>query len=241
MDRIILAGLVILALFGSAITAHADDEFTKDEITEYIWEDMWHGKDDDGREFPEASFKRHLLTDWVNDNYGSDEYDWSNLGELKYEYADYYDEITEEWSFHDDENGGWTIEDEDGEIYRFELIQGEWAMIDSNGNTVDAFEPFSTLDEDTADYISDDNGRTGAKVDGSDEAHRKAEEWTANEVTTTTTAVPPTADPSQTNAESRTGTTDDNEDNSSNLRYLAAGAALLAVIGILAAVTKRRK
>lgn len=240
MDRIIIAGLVLIALFGGAITAHADDDLPKTEIVEGIWDDMWHGTNDDGRTFPEASFKRHLLVDWVNDNYGDDDYDWSNLGELKYEYADYYDEIIEEWSFHDDENGNWTIEDEDGEIFRFELIQGQWSMIDSNGATVDTFEPFSTLDDENKNHAANDvGGRTCGKVNGNDEAHRKAEEWVENEVTTTIQTEP--SMPSQSNTESRAAAAEETEGNSSNIKYLAAGAALIALVGILAAITIRRK
>lgn len=67
-------------------TVYASETLDRDYIESEIWEDMWHGKGDDGKTFPEASYKHHLLDQWINDNYGSDEYDWSEIGELKYEY-----------------------------------------------------------------------------------------------------------------------------------------------------------
>lgn len=39
----------------------------KDYIVREIWSDWWNGKGDDGLIFPEASYKHHILTEWVND------------------------------------------------------------------------------------------------------------------------------------------------------------------------------
>ena len=83
----------------------------KDYIVREIWSDCWNGKGDDGLIFPEASYKHHILTEWVNDNYGDDNYDWSKVGQLNYNFKDYYDELTDTAEENqnsvitDDENG----------------------------------------------------------------------------------------------------------------------------------------
>ena len=88
MKKIIttLATLCIASSLG--ITAHAAEILDKDYIESEIWTEIWLGKGDDGTEYPEASYKHHLLDEWIDENYGSDEYDWTELGELKYEYKD---------------------------------------------------------------------------------------------------------------------------------------------------------
>lgn len=126
-------------------TVYAAEMLDRDYIESEIWEDMWYGKGDDGTIFPEGSYKHHLLDEWLNDNYGSDEYDWSELGELKYEYKRYYQDIIEEWDFNDDNSGNWTI-DTPEHSYSFIYWQNQWIMTDENGNTVDSFPPFSTLE-----------------------------------------------------------------------------------------------
>ena len=40
-----------------------------------IWEDLWNGKGDNGLEYPEASYKHHLLDKWLDENYGTGGYD----------------------------------------------------------------------------------------------------------------------------------------------------------------------
>lgn len=167
---ITLSAFIITAMPFS-VTAHAAENLDRDYIEAEIWEDMWNGKGDDGLDFPEASYKHYLLDKWLDENYGSDEYDWSELGELKYEYKDYYREYIDEFDFEDDDNGNWTIETPE-HSYRFELFQGMWNMIDENGNTVDTFPPFSTLEdeEDEADtavgHTIDDNGNGSPRVVG---------------------------------------------------------------------------
>ena len=84
------------------MTAYVDDMLDKDYIVREIWSDWWNGKGDDGLVFPEASYKHHILTDWVNDNYGDDNYDWSKIGQLNYNFKDYYDELTDNWNFKDE-------------------------------------------------------------------------------------------------------------------------------------------
>ena len=82
----------------------------------------------------------------LNDNYGSDEYDCSEIGELKYEYKRYYQDKIEEWDFNDDNNGNWTI-DTPEHSYSFTYWQNQWIMTDENGNTVESFPPFCTLED----------------------------------------------------------------------------------------------
>lgn len=154
-----------------SLTAYAEETLDRDYIESEIWEEVWLGKDDDGTEFPESSYKHHVLDKWLDENYGSDEYDWSEIGELKYAYKDYYDTLTEDWDFNDDNNGNWTIETKDNS-YRFEMVGGKWNMIDQNGDTVEIFPPFSTLEEETENRIpADDNGNgdaVGIAIDGAE-------------------------------------------------------------------------
>ena len=151
-----------ITLIGSAsLTAYADNMLDKDYIVREIWSDWWHGKGDDGLIFPEASYKHHILTDWVNDNYGNDNYDWSKIGQLNYNFKDYYDELTDNWNFKDDRDGNWTIITNET-TYHFNLQNGKWLMSDDNGNVIDSFMPFSTLTEDAGEVkynsVTADNG-----------------------------------------------------------------------------------
>ena len=146
-----------ITLIGSAsLTAYADNMLDKDYIVREIWSDCWNGKGDDGLIFPEASYKHHILTDWVNDNY-----DWSKIGQLNYNFKDYYDELTDNWNFNDDRDGNWTIIT-DETTYHFNLQNGKWLMSDDNGNVIDSFMPFSTLTEDAGEVkynsVTADNG-----------------------------------------------------------------------------------
>lgn len=168
MKKIETAICCTAMMFGTAMTVHAAKTLDRDYIEFEIWEDMWHGKSDDGTTFPEASYKHHLLDQWINDNYGSDEYDWSEIGELKYEYKRYYQDVIEEWDFNDNENGSWTI-DTPEHSYSFTYWQNQWIMTDENGNTVESFPPFSTVEDDvdsTDSYEIHDDGEDSPRVIG---------------------------------------------------------------------------
>lgn len=90
MIRRIMPLVTSIALIGTAsLTDYADDMHDKDYIVSEIWADWWHGKGDDGLIFPEASYKHHVLSEWVDDNYGDEDYDWSEIGQLKYNFRDY--------------------------------------------------------------------------------------------------------------------------------------------------------
>ena len=170
MKKLITAICCTTMMFGTAMTAYAAEILDRDYIESEIWEDMWHGKDDDGTTFPEASYKHHLLDQWIDNNYGSDEYDWSEIGELKYEYKRYYQDKIEEWDFNDDDNGSWTI-DTPEHSYSFSYWQNRWVMTDENGDTVESFPPFNTLEDvkDSTDgdsYEIRDDGADSPRVIG---------------------------------------------------------------------------
>lgn len=168
MKKLVTAICCTTMLFGATMTANAAEMLDRDYIEAEIWEDIWHGKGDDGTIFPEASYKHHLLDQWLTDNYGSDEYDWSEIGELKYEYKRYYQDVIEEWNFNDDNSGNWTI-DTPEHSYSFTYWQGQWNMTDENGNTVDSFPPFSTLEdaEDSTNSLEiHDDGANSPRVIG---------------------------------------------------------------------------
>lgn len=169
MKKIVTAICCTAMMFCPKVsTVYASETLDRDYIESEIWEDMWHGKSDDGTTFPEASYKHHLLDQWLDDNYGSDEYDWSEIGELKYEYKRYYQDVIEEWDFNDDNSGNWTI-DTPEHSYSFTYWQNQWVMTDENGDTVDSFPPYSTLEEaeDSTDgYEIHDDGTDSPRVIG---------------------------------------------------------------------------
>ena len=169
MKKFITAVFCTALALSSGLTAYAAESLDRDYIEAEIWEDMWNGKGDNGLDYPEASYKHHLLNDWLDKNYGSDDYDWTEIGELRYEYKDYYRHMVEEWDFEDDNEGGWTIDTEDNH-YSFYMLNGMWQMIDKNGDTVDTFPPFSTLEEDEPETAGgheiNDNGADSPRVIG---------------------------------------------------------------------------
>ena len=83
MKKMILSLAIMAVFLAIPLTAHAAEMLEKDYIKAEIWEEVWLGKSDDGTEFPESSYKHHLLDKWVDENYGDDDYDWTAIGELK--------------------------------------------------------------------------------------------------------------------------------------------------------------
>lgn len=221
---ITLSAFIITALPFS-VTAYAAENLDRDYIEAEIWDDMWNGKGDNGIDFPEASYKHHLLDKWLDENYGSEEYDWSELGELKYEYKDYYRSYIEDFDFNDDDNGNWTIETPE-HSYSFTYWQDNWIMTDENGNTVDSFPPFSTLkDEEEPEvpqgkHIDDDgNGspRVIGKVSGGTESASEGASGADSEIT---------PDTASSGSESRSGASE------SNPMPIIAGVAIAAGVGV---------
>ncbi len=218
----IVASMALIA--SVSLTAYADDRLDKDYIVSEIWSDWWHGKGDDGLIFPEASFKYHILTEWVNDNYGDDDYDWNKIGQLNYNFKDYYDELTDKWDFNDDRDGNWTI-DTDETTYHFNLQNGKWLMSDDNGDVIDSFMPFSTLEEDTAEEkpsiinADDSNGTT----------HRVGENLKIEEEATTNVS------------EEAIKSESTSEEKSSNGLIYEIGGVVLAGIAVLTGVLIKKK
>ena len=128
MKKLITAVFCTALALNSGFTAYAED-LDREYIETEIWDDIWNGKGDNGLIYPEASYKHHLLDEWLNENYGSDNYDWSEIGELKHAYKDYYRDYIENFNFEDDNNGNWTITTPE-HSYSFTLFQGEWSMLD---------------------------------------------------------------------------------------------------------------
>lgn len=225
MKKFITAIFCTALAFSSGLTAYAAENLDRDYIEAEIWEDMWNGKGDNGIDFPEASYKHHLLDKWLDENYGSEDYDWTELGELKYEYKDYYRSYIEDFDFNDDDNGNWTIETPE-HSYSFTYWQDKWIMTDENGDTVDSFPPFSTLEEDeevgvpSGNHI-DDNGngspRVVGKVDGTGRTETASEGLADGEGNDTTDSG---AEPSEGDSER------------SGIGSLAIIAGVIAVAGI---------
>ena len=225
IKKLITAVFCAVMALNSGLTAYAAENLDRDYIEAEIWEDMWNGKGDNGIDFPEASYKHHLLDKWLDENYGSEEYDWSELGELKYEYKDYYRSYIEDFDFNDDDNGNWTIETPE-HSYSFTYWQDNWIMTDENGNTVDSFPPFSTLKDDEEPevpqgrHIDDDgNGspRVIGKVSGGTESASEDVSGADSEAT---------PDTASSGSESRSGASE------SNPMPIIAGVAIAAGVGV---------
>ena len=221
---ITLSAFIITALPFS-VTAYSAENLDRDYIEAEIWEDMWNGQGDNGIDFPEASYRHHLLDKWLDENYGTDECDGSELGGLKYEYKDYYRSYIEDFDFNDDDNGNWTIETPE-HSYSFTYWQDNWIMTDENGNTVDSFPPFSTLKDDEdpevpqGKHIDDDgNGspRVIGKVSGGTESASEGASGADSEVT---------PDTASSGSESRSGASE------SNPMPIIAGVAIAAGVGV---------
>ena len=222
IQKIIPIVASITLIGSSSLTAYADNMPDKDYIVREIWSDWWNGKGDDGLIFPEASYKHHILTEWVNDNYGDDNYDWSKIGQLNYNFKDYYDELTDNWNFNDDRDGNWTIIT-DETTYHFNLQNGKWLMSDDNGNVIDSFMPFSTLTEDTAEK----NHNSVMANDGNGTAHRVGENLKIEADTTV--------------GVSKEATEPTSEEKSSNGLIYGIGGIILAGIAVLAGFLIRKK
>ena len=218
----ILLAVTLMTAGTAGINAHAEN-LDKDYIISEIWADIWHGKPDNGQTFPEASYKYHLLTEWVEENYGDDNYNWSDVGELRYDYRDYYQDLIEDYDFNDDENGNWTIDTADNH-YSFYLLNGTWQMIDQNGNTVDTFPPHDTL----------------AKTEISSQAEQ-ADGDNSDNIKLSGQEKMPTESDVQVSETVQNGSQSTSEESTNPLLYGVIGSALIAVIIIGIYVTRNRK
>ncbi|MCM1530629.1 MAG: hypothetical protein NC093_11640 [Alistipes sp.] len=232
MKRFITAVFCTALALSSGLTAHAAENLDRDYIEAEIWAEMWNGKGDNGLDFPEASYKHHLLDKWLDENYGSDDYDWSEIGELKYEYKDYYRHLIEDWDFENDGNGGWTISTEDNH-YSFYVLNGMWQMLDQNGDTVDTFPPFSTLEDDeveiTSNYKINDDGADSPRVIGD----------AAGGTETASESI--AAEDNEVTADSSANASDSDSERSATPLLIIAGVAAVAVVGGAGLYIMRKK
>lgn len=234
MKKFITAAFCTALALSSAFTANAIEAHDRDSLENAIWEDLWNGKGDNGLDYPEASYKHHILDKWLDDNYGTSGYDWSDVGEVTHEYRRYYRDLIDGWDFEDDNSGGWTIETEDN-LYSFTLFNGNWQMIDRNGNTVDSFPPFSTLkdepEESTDVYQINDNGKDGPRVIGKVTGETEVASESGSSAGGSNTTDTLSSDSEGNSAQSETNP----------LPIIAGVAALAGVGGISYYMTKKRK
>ena len=157
MIRKSTAGLLAASIaISAAAVAYADENeenISKEEIIYELLDQYWVDSPV-GTKNPECSLEYRILTVWLDENYGksnneSGVWRWYKMYDIQEAYREYYEDFTKEWHYNDDEDTGeFTIDYYDPEtektgdkLYRFELIDGMWHMIDMNGNTVDIFEP----------------------------------------------------------------------------------------------------
>ena len=219
-------------LLNMSMTAHAGEMLDRDYIESEIWQEMWLGRGDDGTEFPEASFKHHLLDEWIDENYGSDEYNWSDVDELKYSYKDYYKDYTEDWDFNDDDNGNWTIET-DEHSYSFTMFQNEWLMLDENGNTVDTFPPFSTLESE-----SEKTPISGSTDSESEDTHKVKSSFDSG---AETASDEPDSESMEFDEDSTENASESRTDDSDSITPLIVGAVIIIIIGAVGIYLYQRK
>lgn len=213
---------VCLTLPTLSVTAYAEN-LDKDTIVSEIWSEWWLGQSDNGRTFPEASYKHHILEKWVDENY--DDYEGADISEIQHNFKRYYKDLIENWDFNDDDNGNWTI-DTDTITYHFSFEDGKWLMIDSNGDIIDTFMPFSTLEE-SKSQTPKEQKNSSRRVKG--RMPQKKNIITTSKIIVTT---------NKNVSESRTGAS---KSNSNSLLYVIVGLILaeLGTIGFL--LYKRNK
>ena len=223
MKKFITAVFCTALALSTGITAYAAEALDRDTVETAIWEDLWNGKGDNGLDYPEASYKHHLLDEWLDENYGTGGLDWTDTGEIKHEYRRYYRGLIDGWDFEDDNNGGWTIDTEDNH-YSFTLLNGNWQMIDKNGDTVDSFPPFNTLKdtepEATGGYEIHDDGEDSPRVIGEVTARTETASEGLIDGEGNDTAVSPSG-----------GSEGNSEGSGVNFLAIIAGVAALAGVG----------
>ena len=69
MKKIITTVFCTAIALCSGLNVYAAEILERDYIEAEIWEEMWNGKGDNGLDFPEASYKHHLLDKWLDENY----------------------------------------------------------------------------------------------------------------------------------------------------------------------------
>lgn len=177
---VISMGMVLGIAAGMAtmpIGVYADEQVNKDYIADLIWEEWWFGTPEDGTQFPEASYEHHLIESWLDENF--DEYK-DDVPYAIYAYREYYKDLVSNWAFEDDDNGNYYITDLDGNIlYHFNFVNGKWNMADENGNVVDSFMPFNTVEwekeQEAKEEVnqSDSNSEEESKDSSTSQQHKQ--------------------------------------------------------------------
>ena len=224
-----MLAVTVLTASLTGIPVHAET-LDKDYIINEIWTESWYGMPDDGITFPEASYKYHLLSEWVSTNYGDENYNWSDVGELTYSYKDYYKKYIADFDFNDDDNGNWTIDTSD-HSYHFEFTDNQWNMIDENGDITDTFSPHSTLeskDEPEHPEIQDNDNQSGNIAVKPSVSDSKGSSGTSREF-----------DGEQ--AETEQTAPDGNSEGMNTLTYVVIGIVIIAVAMIIFYLFKNRK
>lgn len=176
-----------------SMAAYADSDYTRDEIVDEYWTEYWENSLP-GEENPEGSLEYHILESFLDEQYGhtwveDKKYlvlDWSSDTDIRNAWQTYHDDYTKHWHYvDDDETGEFYIESYDPEtdtyggdkLYTFTLADGEWHMVDSNGNIVDSFKPhggdgsWAKLNEDDSeeDMTYDVGGYVNGEYHGNDD------------------------------------------------------------------------
>lgn len=153
-NKIISMSMASMLIFPTFIYANAEEteeNLSKEEIIYELYDQYWSDTAI-GTENPEGSLEYHILTEWLDNNYGKSESEsgvwrWYEMYDIQHAYREYHDEYTKEWHYSDNDEK-FTIEYQDPEtgetgntLYRFELIDGQWNMIDANDHTVETFKP----------------------------------------------------------------------------------------------------
>ncbi len=270
MRNLIKAAAVISAAFTISISSPMvatarDTDYTRDELVEKFWTDYWEDSDP-GEINPEGSLEYYILQCFLDEEYGTYDpvWDWSDSYSIRKAWEDYYEEYTKCWHYNDDEETGeFTIDYYDPEtdtytgelLYTFELIDGMWNMIDTNGNSVLVFEPHGgdgsyralveknnstsssseeaeeSADEDREEVVpSDDSASSEDSASGSSNGSR-----------VTGTVSPSTEVNTSTSEVTKEASEEDVEEESSHRASYIVGGIVLVGVGIGAVSVYRKK
>ncbi len=237
MKRRILPLMASLCLL-CPLAVSADDYLSREEIVNSIWSDWWVGVGDDGTSYPEASYKHHILVEWVEENVEEDYY--TSASTLKYNFKQWYRDLIADWDFEDDDDGCWTITTSET-TYHFTYQNGTWLMCDANGDVVDRFEPYSTASEEddiySAEYWSnyysaslEDSAVTSDEDDDSTVSYTAdSEDSTSSNRVGANVKIESTADSGEVVTESEEVST---AEETSSASYLLIGIGIAIVIGV---------
>ncbi len=271
MRNLIKAAAVISVAFTISISSPMvatarDTDYTRDELVEKFWTDYWEDSDP-GEINPEGSLEYYILQCFLDEEYGTYDpvWDWSDSYSIRKAWEDYYEEYTKCWHYNDDEETGeFTIDYYDPEtdtytgelLYTFELIDGMWNMIDTNGNSVLVFEPHGG--DGSYRALVEKNKSTSSSSEEAEESAEDREEvvpsddsassedsasGSSNGSRVTGTVSPSTeANTSTSEATKEVSEEDVEEESSHRASYIVGGIVLVGVgIGAVSVYRKKKK